>query len=296
MPPDHTQHGARRLAVCADDYGMAPGVSTAIRALVTAGRITAASCMTIFPDWVGEAARLRDAGGEADIGLHLVLSDLTPLGPMPRLAPAGRLPALPRLIGLALGRRLDRDEMAGEIARQLDAFEAAMGRPPAFVDGHRHVHVLPGIREAVLALFSGRLDPARTWLRVCTSPAAELVRRGGAVPHALLIDGLSRPLGRMVARHGLTANDDFRGVTTFSPRGVAHEFERWITGPGHRPLMMCHPGHVDDVLRGRDAVHARREAEFAYLAGPRWPEALAQRGVSLTRLSDGAVVRPVFPD
>lgn len=285
MRPDLPPHGVRRLAVCADDYGMAPGVSAAIRALVEAGRITAASCMTIFADWPEQAARLRETAGSADVGLHLVLCDLPPLGPMSRTAPGGRLPPLPRLIGMALGRRLDRGEIAGEIARQLDAFEAAMGRPPAFVDGHRHVHVLPSIREAVLALFGTRLDPARTWLRVCTSPAAELVRRGGAVPHALLIDRLSRPLGRMAARHALVANDDFRGVTTFSPRGVAHEFERWITGPGHRPLMMCHPGHVDDVLRGRDVVHARREEEFAYLAGPRWPEALAERGVALAPLS-----------
>jgi predicted glycoside hydrolase/deacetylase ChbG (UPF0249 family) len=282
---DTSLHGSRRLAVCADDYSMAPGVSAAIRALLDAGRITATSCMTVFADWPEQAARLRDTGGGADLGLHLVLSDLAPLGPMPRTAPSGRLPPLPRLIGMALGRALDRGEVAGEIARQLDAFETAMGRPPAFVDGHRHVHVLPGVREAVLALYGTRLDPARAWLRVCTSPMGALFRRGGAVPHALLIDRLSRPLGRMAARHGLLANDDFRGVTTFPPHGVAHEFERWITGPGHRPLMMCHPGRVDEALRGRDPVHARREEEFAYLAGPRWPEALAERGVTLAPLS-----------
>ena len=42
-----TQPPVRRIVLCADDYGIAPGVSAAIRDLVARGRINATSAMTV---------------------------------------------------------------------------------------------------------------------------------------------------------------------------------------------------------------------------------------------------------
>ena len=39
--------------------------------------------------------------------------------------------------------------LTAEITRQFEAFAAAFGRPPDFVDGHHHVHLFPQIRDAV---------------------------------------------------------------------------------------------------------------------------------------------------
>lgn len=273
------------IALCADDYGLSPGVSRAIRALAATGRITATSAMTVFPDWPEAAAGLGDLAGTVDIGLHLVLTDAPALAADEALAPGGRFPPLARQIARAQAGRLPRAAVAEEIARQLGAFEDALGRPPAFLDGHQHVHVLPAVREAVADLFGPRLDPHRTWLRTCTSPPAAILRRGVAVPRALLLDRLSRPLRAMARRRGLPANDDLRGVTTFSPDQVANEFAAFLLGPGERPLVMCHPGHVDDVLLARDPVHARRAAEHAFLAGSGWPETLARADRTLARPS-----------
>ena len=140
---------ARTVVLCADDFGMTPGVSRAILALARAGRLSATSAMTTLPF----LARFAPALGESGIavGLHLNLTAGPPLGPMPRLAPGGALPPLGRLMRAALAGRLPEAEAADEIARQLAAFEAAFGRPPDFVDGHQHVHVLPGVRSALLA-------------------------------------------------------------------------------------------------------------------------------------------------
>jgi len=272
------------IALCADDYGLSPAVSEAIRELAAARRISAASAMTVFPEWAGEGARIRDVGGPIEWGLHLTLTDAAPLGPMPRLAPGGRLPALSRILALALTTGLPREEIAGEIARQLDAFEAATGFVPSFIDGHQHVHVLCGVREEVLALFGRRLDASRTWVRVCTSTVAAIARRGVARRRALIVDRLSRPLARMVRREAVAANDDFRGVNDLHSLDVAPEFEAWLAGPGERPLIMCHPGRVDDRLASRDPVLARREAELAYLSGPRFADALAARDLAVAPL------------
>lgn len=273
------------LTLCADDYGLTPGISRSIRELAAAGRISAASCMTVLPGWPHQAARLSAVDAPLEIGLHLVLTELPPLGPMPALAPRGRLPALGPLLARAAAGLLARPPVAGEIAaevaRQLDAFEAAMGRPPAFVDGHQHVHALHGVREAVLGLFGTRLDPARTWLRLCTTPVPEALRRGTA-PHAtLVIDRLSRPLRRLAEARGLRGPDDFRGVTRFRPGRVAQEFERWMTGPGRRVVVMCHPGHAEGPHPVPDPILARRVAEHAYLSGPRFAAALARHGLRL---------------
>lgn len=276
----------RAIAVCADDYGLSPAVSAGIRELAEAGRISATSAMTVFPEWPWEAERIRPLADRIEVGLHLTLTDAAPLGAMPRLAPSGRLPALGALLARAHLASLPREEVRMELERQLNAFEAALGRPPRFVDGHQHVHVLPGVREAVLGLFGERLDPSRTWLRVCTSPVGAIRARGVAVPRALLIDRLSRPIGRAARARGLVVNDDFRGVSALVAGDVATEFEAFMTGPGERPLMMCHPGRVDAALLARDPVHARREVELDYLGGPGFASALAARGL---------VVRPLLP-
>src|SRR5690606_6105260 len=104
-----------------------------------------------------------------DIGLHITLVDETPLTAMPRLAPAGRLPSIGRLIAKSYLGLVPRAEVAREIGAQVAAFTAVMGRPPAHIDGHLHTHVLPGIRDLVLAA-ADRMTP-RPWLRTVTDRA-----------------------------------------------------------------------------------------------------------------------------
>ncbi|EDP65026.1 hypothetical protein BAL199_21759 [alpha proteobacterium BAL199] len=272
------------MILCADDYGIAPGVSRGIRALAAAGRLSATSCMTLFPEWHAEAGRLGELLDRIDVGLHLTLTDHAPLGAMPKLAPGGRLPPLGRLIRLAHFGQLDRIEIADEIARQLDAFESALGRPPAFLDGHQHVHLLPVIRNSLLALFEQRLDKRTTWLRSCFEPAATILRRRCDVARALVIAHLGRPLLYRTAKAGITTNAGFSGVTSFRPsRAVDGDFAAYLAHTGRRPLLMCHPGEVDDVLAARDPVLAPREAELAYLASDRFAERLDQHHMVLAR-------------
>jgi chitin disaccharide deacetylase len=221
---------------------------------------------------------------KADIGLHLTLTDHAPLGTMPRLAPHGQLPSNGRLILAALTGRLDKLEIADEIERQIDAFEQALGRPPAFIDGHHHVHQLPVIRDAVLAAFERRLAGAGGYLRVCCEPRGEIVRRGVAPLRAMIIDALGQPFAKAVKARGIPCNDSFRGVRSFDAKeDTAQIFERFVEGSGERPLAMCHPGFVDGVLRGLDSVTDTREAEYAYLASDAFGDLLARQGVSLAR-------------
>src|ERR1051325_2454917 len=67
----------RRSRLCADDYGLSPGVNRAIRDLIARGRINPTSVMVVGPA-VGrdEIEGLADAATNARcaIGLHVTLS------------------------------------------------------------------------------------------------------------------------------------------------------------------------------------------------------------------------------
>jgi predicted glycoside hydrolase/deacetylase ChbG (UPF0249 family) len=265
--------------LCADDYALAPGVSRAILHLIERGRISATGCMTVSPFWPDHALWLRPWAGRVDVGLHFTLTDHTPLGDMPRLAPDGWLPPLGRLMARALTGRLDREEIRAELERQLFAFTRAFGAPPAFIDGHQHVHLLPGVREAVTAAAVARPG---TWVRDCREPLAEILRRGVAPKKALTIAALGTGFGWLIQGHALPANGSFRGVHDFSGREPFGQLmERFLTPPLPRrrrapALVMVHPGIPDDALRRADSVVEPRRAELDYLAGDGFAALLAR--------------------
>lgn len=272
------------ITLCADDYGLAPGIGIAIRDLIGKGRLQATGCMTGGPHWPDEAARLKAHDGMAEIGLHITLTDQAPLGPMPGLAPKGRLPGLGRLLALAHARRLDTGEIAAEIGRQYDSFEAAFGRAPDFLDGHQHVHVLPGIAEAVTRLWRERMK-GKGWIRNCWEPPAEILARRIAPVRALVIGSLALGFRRRLEREGVPHNRSFRGVYDFSGTvPFAILLDAFIRRPGPQTLVMCHPGLVDEALRGADPLTDQREAEYRFLAGDGLAALLARHRLALARL------------
>lgn len=275
-----------RLILCADDYGIAPGVSRAIARLLAAGRLSATSCMSLGLAWPAHAPALRPLTGTADIGLHLTLTDHAPLGSMPDLAPSGKLPGVGPLLVRALTGRLNRAEIAAELGRQLDAFEAAVGRPPDFLDGHQHVHQFPIIRDLVIELWQRRLTRLRPWMRVCVEPFGATLRRGLDAPKAWLITALGRSLRRRARRAGVPVNDRFAGIHDFSERvPYATLFERFVRDPGDGTLLvMCHPGEVDAELRQADPVTTAREEELRFFESAAFPGVLARHGLELGRL------------
>jgi len=74
----------RRFWLCADDYGIAPGVNAAIRDLVARRRLNATSVMVLAPSFSraeAHALAALNAGEQrVAIGLHLTLT--APLGPL----------------------------------------------------------------------------------------------------------------------------------------------------------------------------------------------------------------------
>ena len=254
------------VVLCADDFGLSEGVSRGILELVGLGRLSATSAMTNCPAWTAWAGRLREHEGRIGVGLHLTLTAGAPLGPMPAFAPSGLFPPLGAVVRRSLAGSLPADEIGAEIGRQIDAFAAAFGREPDFVDGHQHVHVLPGIRRALLDTLTRRRLARRVWLRDPSDTLDAIVRRGISARKALIVRALAAGFGRAARAAGFVTNDGFSGFSPFGTDGVATVFDRAFRHLGPRPVVMCHPGHPDDALRRLDAVVEARAAERGYLA------------------------------
>lgn len=254
------------FVLCADDFAMTEGVSRSILELLAAGKLSATGAMTNRPHWPRLAPELARFAGRADLGLHLNLTCGEPLAAMPSLAPSGVLPALGELSRRALRRQAVRAEIAAEVERQLDAFERAMGRAPDFVDGHQHVHVLPGVRRAVLDALVRRYPRGSVYLRDPSDSVVAIRARSVAVGKALVIAGLAIGLRRAARQRGIPLNQGFSGVAPFDPaRDFTADLLRFLQRPGRRHLVMCHPGHVDAELAALDPVVATRPVEHRAL-------------------------------
>jgi predicted glycoside hydrolase/deacetylase ChbG (UPF0249 family) len=274
----------RILQLCADDFGLSDGVDLAVLDLIRRGRLSATSCMMAGQSLVAHAHELSALRGRADIGLHITLTDLAPLGAMPKFAPGGRPPALNRVMLLALTGQLDGAEISAEIARQIERFTSIFGGPPDFVDGHQHVHVLPVIRRALFDQFRNGTLPPTTAIRNCAEPVTRIIQRGIEVPKALLISLLSAGIGRTAARLGVPTNDSFRGVTAFAiDQPFGPTFRRFLAGDGMRPLAMCHPALPGFASDPTDVIPVARTLEYAYFASDEFIDDLTAADITIAR-------------
>lgn len=272
-----------RVALCADDYGYRPGVSAAIRRLAVESRLTATSALVTFPDWGRAAADVTALRATIDVGLHLDLVEGPPLGPMPRLAPAGVPPSIGTLIRRALMGAIDQVEIRDETLRQIEAFERATGHLPDFLDGHQHAHALPGVGVAVLAALE-RADPARRIaVRDPADRLAHILRRRVGMSKALTIAALTSTFAPLLRESGRPHNVGFSGVYDFAPNtNLDRAFRQFVVAPGARHLIMCHPGDGEDAT---DPIGRARTREADYFASARFHATCAEVGVELVRFT-----------
>jgi predicted glycoside hydrolase/deacetylase ChbG (UPF0249 family) len=266
--------GDRFLCICADDFGMSEGINAAVLALLSEGRICAASCMVLRGAWPwGAGALHRFPADGAEFGLHLELSR----PPSDSLAE----PSLRGLLTASYLGLLRPGTVRAEIREQLARFEDALGRPPAFVDGHRHVHQLPVVREVLLEELASRYGVAAPWIR-STAPSAA---RGWLPTKADVIFALGgRRLVALAAQQRIPTSRGLLGVYDFGGSMAAYR-ERlagWIGACRNGDVLMCHPAL--DRAPG-DPIAAARQREYAALAMLEFPVRTEAGSVFLRPLS-----------
>jgi predicted glycoside hydrolase/deacetylase ChbG (UPF0249 family) len=273
----------RRIWLCADDYGLSPGVNRAIRDLIERGRLNATSVMMVGPaigrDEVSALQASAAGSPRCAIGLHATLTaPFRPLTMHFQPLDDGMFFSFPKLLRAGLLRRLDPEIIHAELMVQLDAFGEMFGRAPDFVDGHQHAQLFPVVRDAFLTAVKEAAPNA--WIRQ-GGRQQPLAQRLGA-PKALFLDVLSAQFRRRASRAGIAFNPAFAGAYDFSRQpDFAVLMRRFLDGLPEHGLIMCHPGFVDETLVSLDPLTTQREQEHAFLASELFPELLAANKVTL---------------
>jgi predicted glycoside hydrolase/deacetylase ChbG (UPF0249 family) len=273
----------RRIWLCADDYGISPGVNRGIRDLVERGRLNATSVMVVGPA-VGrdEVAALQAAAASSArcaIGLHVTLSaPFRPLTMHFRPQDGDMFLSFPKLLRAGLLRRLDVEIIQAELMVQLAAFREKFGRHPDFVDGHQHVQIYPQVRDAFLTAVKQAAPGA--WVRQAGRNQPLAMRLSS--PKALFLDALSAQFRRRARTADIAFNPGFAGAYDFSRKpDFGALMQRFLDRLPAEGVIMCHPGFVDEILTGLDPLTVQRESEHAFLAGEDFPRLLAANKVTL---------------
>lgn len=257
----------RRAAVlCADDFALGEPVSRAIAELAAAGRLGALGAMTAGELWPGAWAVLREMPASVAIGLHLNLVEGK------SLVDGAALPSAPALAARAVTARLRPETLAAEIDAQWRAFEDRTDRAPAFVDTHRHVHLLAPVQEALLEVIASRGGgvPVRS-LWPAVGPRDARAKR-------LAFRLLGAPaLARRLEALGLAANRAFGGLQAFGrPQHVERDWSELLAALPDGTLIACHPAW--SAAPG-DPIGRFRVAEYRWLASEGFAAASRAAGI-----------------
>jgi len=244
----------KQLLVTADDFGLSPGVVTGIIDAHENGIVTATSLMVNAPaaDAAFQWARKHDT---LAVGLHFVLTFGRPVGPAWPLAALIDSDGAFRRLESGAHNEATPGQVGAELRAQLERFEANVGRPPTHVDGHHHVHALPGILSAVIEAAQRHRLPVR-------SPDDRT--------HARL---------RSI---GVPTTDNF--IDTFYGSDQVDEDQLIAILDGlsdgtHE--LMCHPAHEDRALSTLSSYTDARYAECRTLTSASVQQALADRDIEL---------------
>jgi predicted glycoside hydrolase/deacetylase ChbG (UPF0249 family) len=273
----------RRIWLCADDYGLSPGVNRGIRDLIERGRLNATSVMVVGPAIGRDEVSLLQAAAanspRCSIGLHATLTaPFRPLTMHFQPLDGGMFLSFPKLLRAGLLRSLDPEIIRAELMVQLAAFNELFGRAPDFVDGHQHAQLFPVVRDAFLTAVKEAAPNA--WVRQ-SGRDAPLLRRLGT-PKALFLDILSAQFRRRAWRASIAFNPGFAGAYDFSQQpDFSVLMRQFLDGLPDNGLIMCHPGFVDETLLSLDPLTVQREHEHAFLGGEHFPQLLAANKVTL---------------
>jgi predicted glycoside hydrolase/deacetylase ChbG (UPF0249 family) len=185
-----------------------------------------------------------------------------------------------------------------DIDTELRAQIAKVGRAgisPTHLDGHKHVHVLPGISHVVIRL-------ARDFgIRSVRCPIEEAPRlsallksqrpvRASILKQSLVARGVSyfaRRFAAKLERAGIFSPAHFYGIlqTGFlNTRGIQDVLQHLPEGVSE---LMCHPGYFDtDLEKTGTRLLAQREVEIRALTADSVGKLVIARNIQLTNYGD----------
>ena len=176
-----------------------------------------------------------------------------------------------------MSRLLPRWRVRDGFERQFDAFTDAFGQMPDFVDGHRHVHQLPVVRDQLIESLLAREGKTPPWIRIGLPPPGVADRK------ARLIGMLgAESLLNNARQAGFPTNQCLVGVYGFDLQRDAYlaRVRQWFKAGPDGTVFMCHPS---TRASAKDPIGAARRMELGVLAGEAYADTLTRAQISVVR-------------
>jgi chitin disaccharide deacetylase len=282
----------RNLIVNADDLGWTAGVNRGIAESHRNGIVTSASLLANGEAFAEAVALARDTRG-LGLGVHLNLNDGSPVAPresvLSLVNDSGEFEGGPDSLLLKIATRgLSLREVELEWNAQISKVRDA-GIEPTHLDGHKHVHMLPGLFEIVLRLakrhgvgairVSHEASSLRSALSTGNSRAGVVLKQGVQARGLKL---LARDAREQAERTGVSTADYFCGIAQtgeLTKEGMARLLRSLPEGTTE---LMCHPGYADEALRKTATrLQGSRQKEVEILTDTEIRNLVASQGIRL---------------
>jgi chitin disaccharide deacetylase len=283
----------KNLIVNADDLGWTEGVNRGIAEAHRNGIVTSASLLANGRAFAS-GVELAKATPGLGVGVHLNLSDGDPIAPRELVASLlndqGEFAGGPESLLLRIAKRdVTVHEVEQEWDAQIDKVKSA-GIEPTHLDGHKHVHMLPGLFEVALRLAKRygigaiRVAHEASSLRSALSAGDEahssVVLKQGVQARGLKL--LARDAREQAERAGISTADYFCGIAQtgeMTKEGVARLLRNLPDGTTE---LMSHPGYADqDLQNSPTRLQASRQTELKILTDVEIRNLVASQGIRL---------------
>ena len=283
----------KNLIVNADDLGWTEGVNRGIVEAFHGGIVTSTSLLANGAAFAGGVDAARSAPG-LGIGVHLNLSDGPPVAKSESVASLlndeGEFAGGPESLLLRRARRgLALAEVEIEWDAQIRKVRDA-GILPTHLDGHKHVHMLPGLFEIALKLAKRhgiaaiRVSLESSSLRAALASGAKqhagVIMKQGVQARGLKL--LARDAREQAERAGISTADYFCGIaqTGELTREGVEQFLKNL--PDGTTELICHPGYADDALqKSATRLQHSRQTELQILTDTGIRNLVASLGIRL---------------
>ena len=283
----------KNLIVNADDLGWTDGVNRGIIEAFHHGIVTSTSLLANGAAFAQGVEAARSAPG-LGVGVHLNLSDGPPVAERETITSLlnddGEFAGGPESL---LMRRVRRGLRLAEVESEWDAQIQKVrnaGIAPTHLDGHKHVHMLPGLFEIALKLAKRhdigaiRVSLEASSLRAALSSGKKLhagvVLKQGVQARGLKL--LARDAREQAGHAGISTADYFCGIAQtgeLTREGVA-QFVKSL--PDGTTELMCHPGYADAALqKTQTRLQDSRQTELQILTDTAIRNLVASLGIRL---------------
>ncbi len=275
----------KKLIFNADDFGRHSAINQAVRQGVEKGVLTSASLMP-GEGAFGEAVEIARSLPGLEVGVHLTLVDALPVSDpakIPSLVDKeGRFRASHKeFVKSFFAGKINLQDVALELKAQIDRV-AQENLRLTHVDGHQHIHILPGILPIVLDLSK------KAGIRALRIPRVDVDVDTGKSQ-----GGLGEALGRMglwtlasvgayrARKAGFAVPEHFAGLVAGTAADEDYVLKLLPLLPEGTTEVMTHPGLDNGILEKVCGWDHDFEAEYRAIVSPKVKETMEKLGIGI---------------